>query len=137
MAEKNDTDRFLKKLAAACDGLLYVSETDAAVEPVAFPASENTPRRDLIKTLLDAGSGSKISKFDPAEFFGRLTAKRDWHGEKEQERAAGFRRLMELLESELSHLTVYRVGKIRIEIFVLGRTRGGTVAGVRTRAVET
>ncbi|HCA57248.1 MAG TPA: nuclease, partial [Blastocatellia bacterium] len=41
------------------------------------------------------------------------------------------------LKDHLTDLSVVRTGKVKIDIVVFGKTSEGSVAGFRTRAVET
>jgi hypothetical protein len=42
-----------------------------------------------------------------------------------------------LLEENLADLTVFRIGSIRIDIYVVGLDADGNLAGIKTKAVET
>jgi hypothetical protein len=44
---------------------------------------------------------------------------------------------MKVLEKNLDDIRVYRLGKVDIEVVVLGRDASGTWLGVRTNVVET
>lgn len=123
-------------IEAATDGLTYVSETDAPVLTFAAGVAE-TPTREMI--LQHAGlecdtTGEEVS-FDV--FFARLTAIKDWFGESETTKAKKFLGLKTLLEENLRDLKVFRLGKIRVDIYVAGIDSDGSVLGVRTKAVET
>ncbi len=48
-----------------------------------------------------------------------------------------FKRLKQLLIENLNELHVYRVGRVAIDIFVVGRDREGNLAGIKTKAIET
>jgi len=110
-----------KRLATACRGLVYVSETDSPVVPfLRMPSSK---------------VGSTELSFDT--FFNRLTTKKGWHTDAERKNAEGFARLKDLLESELNDIHVYKNGEIQLEITVAGRTKDGELAGVKMKAVET
>jgi hypothetical protein len=41
------------------------------------------------------------------------------------------------LENELEDIRVIRVGRIQVDIYVIGNTKDGEVAGIKTFAVET
>ena len=71
------------------------------------------------------------------EFFSRLTRVQDWHAEAEKERVRRFLKLRKLLRENLKETTVLRIGRIRIDIYVVGVDRYGKLAGIRTKAVET
>ena len=135
-ASDPDFDRMMETIAEACEGLIFVSETDSTVEPIALPRMSDLSQDELLNAL-DRDEGEPVETADALEFFDRLTRPRGWHSDEEKEMAQRFARLRDILESELRELRVYRVGEVRVDIFVLGRTRSGTIAGVHTRAVET
>ena len=125
-----------ERISAACEGLVFISETDAPVEPLRLHgAAEISPA--AITEFLGRSGGERVEKIEVNEFFDRLTLRRDWHGEAEARAARAFAKLQQILESELDDLTVYRVGEVRVDILVLGRGLDGEIAGMRTRAVET
>lgn len=70
-------------------------------------------------------------------FFERLIAINEWFGDSEKERAARFARLKAELAASLSDLTVFRIGRIRIDIYVVGIDAEGRLAGIATKSVET
>lgn len=129
-----DTQPF--SLKEACEGLVLISETDAPIIPFTGPQAENI-------SPVSAASASSIEYREPveaisaAEFFDRLTAEKEWFGEKEKKMALRFRRLQSLMEEQLKDLTVYRFGTIRIDIVVAGIGSGSRITGVKTYAVET
>jgi hypothetical protein len=128
--------RLFSRIADACRGLNYVSETDAAVEPVAFgPAHDTTEAgfREAAALPPDA----RVETVPAEVFFAPVAAARPWHTTMQKKNAAGFAALWRLLESELEGVRVYRVGRVRIDIYVVGMDGGGEWTGVRTKAVET
>jgi hypothetical protein len=56
---------------------------------------------------------------------------------EERATAARHRKLRSLLEANLQGITVLKVGRIEVEVYFVGRTRCGDVAGLRTTAIET
>jgi len=121
------------KLENAASGLLMMSESDypfeylntnerqlndalvlkLAQKPEGTPV-EQTTIEHLLRNLIDPTSGS----------VNLATAQR-------------FQQLMATLKQELSNLTVYRVGDVQVEVFILGLTTDGTVGGMRTMLIET
>jgi hypothetical protein len=124
------------RIEQACDRLVYLSEIDADIEP--FAGSE-ADRVDSDTALKYAGkeAAEPIEERDFEEFFRRLTIVREWHGDAEIEKAKKFQVLYELLKEDLCQIKVFRVGRIRLDIFVIGLDKHGSVAGVKTQAVET
>lgn len=127
---------FAADLAEAADGLIYISETDAEIIPVCGEKVEAVTRVAVLR-LAGADQVAPIEETAADSFFERLTAIRDWFGPRETERAARFARLRDTLYSGLTDLTVYRIGRIRVDIYIVGKDGEGRIAGVRTRAVET
>jgi len=131
-----ETDNFQRRIAAACDGLIYISETDAPVQPVAA----SKPDADLLALLReDAGMSrdARPEQISVDRFFNPLIRIEDWYGKREMERAERFKVLAELLGSELSDLRAYRVGEINVAYYVMGRDAAGRLVGIKTAAVET
>jgi hypothetical protein len=134
-ADKNsDNDQGL--IGRACEGLVYISETDHPVIPFLGTAAERV-------TAEAAADASGVEFREPVEtipfgvFFARLTVERDWFGTEEKEIAARFRALQAALEAELTDISVYRFGQVQIDIVVAGRDKNSRIRGVRTRSVET
>ena len=126
----------MESIARACEGLVLISETDSPVEPIVLPRMSDLSPAALLEAL-GRDPDEAIETVDAAGFFDRLTQIREWHGEAEKELSARFARLRGVLEHELEDLRSFRVGRVRIDVFLLGRARGGTIAGVRSTVVET
>ena len=124
-------EKLLAEIAKSTDGLTYISETDAPVEPVFID-------HDHTKDFLDSITKDEKSKtVTPSVFFGRLTTNKEWFGPNETARAKKFALLEEILRSNLSDLKVVRVGRIRIDIYVVGLDADKNLIGIKTKAVET
>lgn len=128
-------ESFDDALAEACRGLAYISETDANLEP--FIADE--PNSRTLRSYLDTlGIDEKIiEEVSLDKFFARLTTEKDWHRAVETRRVRQFSKLKTLLEENLEDLHVIRVGRIRIDIYIVGVAADGRLAGVKTKAIET
>ena len=110
-----------RQIAAACEGLTYISETDA---PVTLMTRRSLPLGKI-----------QVIKF--GEFCARQTKIEEWFGEEESQRAYRFGDLWMLLGTRLSNLTVLKIGEIKIRIFIFGADKDGNIVGVETRAIET
>ncbi len=134
--DKKVSGELFHRIEHACEGLIYISETDAPV--LAFAASPvEAVTADVILQQAGLPSDSPVEERDFGEYFGRLTAIRDWYGEAETTRARKFLELQKLLEEFLRELKVFRVGAIRLDIFAVGIDKDGRLMGVTTKAVET
>ena len=129
-------DALVKAIATACEGLIYISETDSRVRPVVVDKADAATPEDAV-AYLERKQGVSFSERTANEFFEFLTKDRTWHDRSKKESVRHFRILKELLYANLAGLREFRVGKIRIVIYVIGRDVAGNIAGISTESVET
>lgn len=129
-------DKILSEISRACDGLVYISETDAEITSFLNERANDETHEEILSHIT-SGSNNDIEEIDFQFFFERLIAEKGWHGAKEKERAQKFRALKSTLEDNLSELRVFKIGRVRKEIFVVGRDKDNRLMGVRTESVET
>lgn len=129
-------DGFLEQIEKACEGIIFLSETDAEVEPFhggkAGKLNAKTFREAIGKT-----EDAPIEETEPRKFFDRVTRINEWYTASQKKNAEKFADLRKLLESNLKGLRVFRIGRTRIDIYVVGTDKEGNLAGVKTQAVET
>lgn len=106
----DDLDQIMK----AAGGLLYPSESDQPFEPVRW---KDRPKFD-----------GDVHEQSLEEFFAEL---------EKSEEAEKWRNLRNVIQTRLSPVNVYRVGEVRVDIFIVGKTRQGSWVGLRTQSVET
>lgn len=119
-------DELTDELRAATDGLYYPSESDAPFEWFDWPATAGRTARAAVAGHEPAGA--RIEEQSPDAFFEPLADGED---------ADRFARLRTLLERRVADQTVVRAGEVRVNIYLIGRTRDGGWVGVRTTAIET
>jgi hypothetical protein len=135
--KKNNTGINLRsRLKAACEGLNYMSETDSDLTPVFGKKAAGSTTQEVLSAIGVAGK-DKIETGDADNFFSRLASHKEWFTEEQKENADRFGALKNLLDGALDDLKVYRIGKIRIQIYVLGVDKNKKVAGVKMNAIET
>jgi hypothetical protein len=125
-----------ERIAEACRGLNYMSETDAPVDPFVGGKVTGSVRKALAE-VSGSGPRSRIEEADPEPFFSRLTTIKEWYTPEQEKNARGFAALERILRGHLADLRVFRVGRVRIDIYVVGTDRRGDLLGIKTRAVET
>jgi hypothetical protein len=123
-------------LKCACNGLIFISETDAPVMPFDGGAADAVSARTILEQT-GRSQNETIEERDFDEFFDRLTTSRDWYGEEEKARAKKFLELYSLLKESLHDRKVFRIGRIRLDIYAVGLDSDGRLTGVSTFAVET
>ena len=124
------------QIKEACKGLTYVSETDAPIE-VFFNSSMEKPSAEELLRLLNQQGEPATESTDLDDFFKRLTSAKEWHTKEQSRNVLKFRKLQQLLEKELEELRVIRIGKIRIETYVIGKGKNDEIVGIKTFSVET
>lgn len=123
-------------LESVCKDLVYISETDAQIEPVKVEAASGPTLLKAAAKHLESPE-KNIVEHSAQEFFEKLTAEREWHRDREKKRVKGFVKLHDLLTSNLTELRVFRSGRVRINILVIGFDVERSVVGIQTSAVET
>jgi len=132
----SDPKQFITALSNAAEGLIYISETDAEIKPFREEMTGTVSAAGLLK-LAGATPDAHIEESDADLFFKKLTTIKDWFGPREIERANRFAELHDVLRSGLSGIKVYRIGDVRLKIYIAGQDKQGCIAGVSTEAVET
>ena len=131
--KENNLAEQIKKTA---EGLYYISETDAEILPFAGEQTESVTKEEVLRQTKSAAD-SPVEERGFAEFFARLTKLQDWFGDEEKETAQKFVRLKELLEKNLRDLKVFKIGKIQLDVYVVGLDAENKLIGIKTKAVET
>lgn len=127
----------LQPLQQATEGLLFISETDAPLVPFFWP-QENpvkiTP--DVLLPLAGVATDAPVKPVKLEAFFRPATKEEDWHNDEERAEAKRFQDLVRTVKSTLKDVVVFRVGEVKIDVFIVGVVEGG-YAGLKTQIVET
>ncbi len=136
MPEKKRKSELIELLRKVCERLTYISETDAAIVPY-LGGKVREMSAELLLRDIGRQQEKHIEEVPFEIFFDKLTAAREWHHAEDRRRTGQFKKLRRALEQNLTKIRVLRIGKIRIEIYIVGIEAGGNLAGVKTEAVET
>ena len=117
----------LERLRTASAGLDYPSESDAPFDLFCLTSEGGKTAEEQIAGL---GGERNIEEVPLDRFFTGL---------EDSEDAPRFRQVHRALESVLDQPRVFRVGggEVRVDIYLIGRTRTGRWAGLHTVSVET
>jgi hypothetical protein len=120
-------DAGLDALKKASKGLVFVSETDAPLEPFVWPNGGTlTPERLL--ELAGAEKGTGVEQLTLPDFFRAVPS----------EDKAKFQALAKTLQEQLSGIKVYKIGdEAEKQVYIVGKTADGRWAGLKTTVVET
>jgi hypothetical protein len=123
---KSPQNPTLDALKKAAKGLMYTSETEAPLEPFAWPAGKLDNKTVLAQAGAEDGTAVEEETLD--DFF---------HAVPPEDKAK-FDKLAQTLKAQLSGVKVYKVGdEAEKQVFVVGKTADGQLAGLKTSVVET
>lgn len=132
-----NASEIISALQEAIQGLLYLSESD---EPFAAVSWKEEGKPLDPKRLLDLAGhipANPVQVISLDDFFRELTQEKEWYGEAERADAQRYRKLLAVIQSRLNDPKVFRIGRIKVDIYIIGQTPEGDWAGVKTTAVET
>lgn len=123
------------RIGEASAGLVYMSETDAEITPFEGGPADAVTAANLLAQAGAAGDAA-VEERDFEQVFSRLT--RTYEGDDEQNARAGrFEVLKAAMTENLRDVKVFAVGRVQVDIYMVGLDGEGNLSGVKTRAVET
>lgn len=135
----NNNSELLAQLKKASSGLQFMSESDYPFEVFLWEGQAKEP---LTAAQLTKQTGQ--AKDTPVEvvqldnFFHVATQEQDWHSPEETETVKRYQALVKTLKENLSDVQVYRLGgTTTIDVYIVGKTALGDLAGLTTKVVET
>ncbi|PAX59784.1 nuclease A inhibitor family protein [Brunnivagina elsteri] len=132
MTNKEITDQ----LKAASEGLIWMSESEYPFEFFLWEGAALLTHEEVIQKTSHS-SDTPIETVTVDNFFSVATTEEDWHGDEEKGMVAKFKALVQTIKLNLANSTVYRLGKIEIDVYIIGETPTGDLAGLSTKIVET
>jgi len=134
----NPVDPALReRLERAAEGLTYMSEADHPFEFFILPgAGDQPPGVEAFARLVGADPGAPLQERGLDRFFARHVEKIDPVDAEAQRLRPRYEALREGLR-ELGGATVYRIGEVEVQCYIVGGDGRGNLIGLRTVAVET
>lgn len=129
-----EENSFSDKIKTIIKDLYYISETDSEIFPFVGEKAASVSSDELLHQLK---RNEPVEEREFEDFFKRLTAMQEWFGDEEKATANKFSELKELLLKNLKDVKVFKVGKIEVDIYIIGLNSESILAGVWTKAVET
>ena len=123
----NDAISALRK---ATKGLLYMSETDAPFEPFVWDAGEGPLDAEWVLRLGKHEPGTRVEELGLDEFLGA-------YAEGDDPDAGKYQNLLKVIKKNLDDVRVFKVGRVNLDVYIVGRTKQGDWVGLHTKAVET
>lgn len=134
---KTKTD-LLGQLKQATEGLMYISENQYPLKLFHLEAKgkKSITSKDILKATKHSPS-TPVESFDFDNFFLNHTQEKDWHSPEEKKSVKQYQQLVSLLKKNLSDLQVFKVGKIEMDVYVIGKSESGEFLGLSTKVIET
>jgi hypothetical protein len=129
-------DELMNRIGEAASGLLFPSESDFPLTPFRWSGGAAGAVLSEEGLLRSEGRepGTPIEVASAEELFAPVTEAQE---EGDASEASRYRALLALLKGELDDLRTYRMGKVDIDVYVLGRHASGEWLGLKTHVVET
>ncbi|GAB3325128.1 hypothetical protein GCM10027511_34050 [Hymenobacter humi] len=124
------------ELKKQVDGLIFISESDAPLEAVAYAAPGGELSDAALLKAMGEPAGTKVETVELTQFLRNHTADDGVLGDVKL--ANRYKALQMFMKQELDGTKVYRVGTgPQVHAYALGRTADGTLAGFKTVLTET
>lgn len=122
------------KLELASRGLMMMSESDYPFEYFSLAESEHNENSIFKASGKQHGPVETISL---EYLFRNMMKVYPDSSEEEEESAERFQNLMNALITELKAVKVYRIGIMKVDVYIAGVSKQGIVEGLRTKLIET
>ncbi|MBE9053418.1 nuclease A inhibitor family protein [Nostocales cyanobacterium LEGE 11386] len=132
------TNEITEKLKQASDGLLMMSESEYPFEVFLWSnqAQEPLTNQKLLQ-LTGHPPETLVEEVDLDYFFRNCAEEKEWHDEIQKQDVQKFQTLVTTLKDNLTDIKVYRLGTIEIDVYIVGKTLSGDLAGFFTKVIET
>jgi len=126
------------ELGEKAKGLLFQSEADHPLEAFLWEgkADGEFTAPDLL-ALKKYPPDTPVKTVSLGRFFQPATKEEAWHNAEEQQTVKRFQELVETLKKNLRGITVFKVGETEKDVYIVGKTKDGALAGLSTKVVET
>nr|WP_257573423.1 nuclease A inhibitor family protein [Hymenobacter telluris] len=117
-------------------GLVFMSESEAPLEPVSYAAPAGELTDAAVLKLLGEPADAKVETKELTLFLRNHTADQGVLGDPAQ--ANRFKALQMFMKQDLQETKVYRIGTgPQVKVYALGKTEDGKLAGFKTVLTET
>ena len=127
--------KIVEKLKEASTGLLMMSESDYPFEVVQWKDAAPATQEKILQ--LTGSQDMPVEIVDLDYLFRNCAFEQEWHNELQKKDVKKFQTLVQTLKDNLNEINIYRIGTINIDVYIIGKTPSGDLAGLSTKIVET
>jgi hypothetical protein len=120
----------LAALQKASAGLLYPSDSDEPFEAFSWGKASGILAPAVAQKFASAGAKEPVKQVTLGDFFKNLISDDNDDAEK-------YKALLKVVNEQLAGVKVFRFGDVEAEIYLVGKTKDGEWAGLKTKTVET
>ncbi|WP_414530118.1 nuclease A inhibitor family protein [Nodularia chucula] len=132
------TNEITEKLRKASEGLLMMSESEYPFEVFLWTdQGQNNLTNQKLLQLTTHPLETLIEEVELDYLFHNCAEEKEWHDEGQKQDVQKFQTLIKTLKDTLADIKVYRLGTVKIDVYVVGKTPSGDLAGISTVLVET
>ncbi len=131
------SNEITEKLKQSSADLLMMSESDYPFEVFFWTAQANNLTTQELLQLTNHPQDSPVEEVALDYFFRNCAYEQEWHDEQQKQNVKKFQTLVQTLKDNLNEIKVYRIGTIDIDVYIVGKTPSGDIAGLSTKVVET
>ena len=128
-------NEILAQLKEKTEGLFFLSESDYPFETLRWGSSDITD--DFLRNLPAENSQASVEERSFEDFYQKYAGKDHNRPATLQQLADSYRPAFDVLRKNLTDLRVYRVGRVNIGVYLVGKSDEGNWLGLSTRSVET
>ncbi|MCU0447494.1 MAG: nuclease A inhibitor family protein [Microscillaceae bacterium] len=126
----------LEKLTFITQDLLLPSESDEPFTAIIWHDLPPNLDNETVRKALDLSNDTPIASQSLESFLAKFVIIQDWFGDYEIQNAHKFQVLLTELPKLLTQIQVFKIGRIEIEVFILGKFES-TWLGLQSRLIQT
>ncbi|MBD2494747.1 nuclease A inhibitor family protein [Nostoc sp. FACHB-280] len=132
------TNNVIQSLQQTSHSLLMMSESEFPFAVVFWSGEgqESLTNQKLLQ-LTNHPVETPIEIVELDYFFRNLAEEKEWHDDIQRQDVQKFQSLVQTLKNNLTDIKVYRLGTIDIDVYIIGKTPAGDLAGISTKVIET
>ncbi|MEH2155649.1 nuclease A inhibitor family protein [Nostoc sp.] len=131
------SNEITEKLKQSSADLLMMSESDYPFEVFLWTDQANALTTQKLLQLTDHPQDSSVEEVALDYLFRNCAFEQEWHDEQQKQNVKKFQTFVQTLKDNLNEIKVYRIGTIDIDVYIIGKTPSGDIAGLSTKVVET
>lgn len=129
-------EKIIQTLEEHTKDLVFISETDGYFSTIQWTSKEDLLDSKKLRKYLNKVSDLPIQQITVEQFFKNKQKIKEHYSDKKKASALRFQQLVSCINSNLENPTVFKIGQIKKEVYIIGQVKGDYI-GLKTNVVET